>query len=73
MVIERKGKTTGRWPSYSFIVDGVCVGMVRRVFSSGGDRMQPSMRDDAWQAGGRRFETRELAEAALIERAKAVR
>lgn len=68
MNIERVGKTTGRWPNYQLVVNGIDLGTVRRTVQAGGDRMSPDTRYDGWHIHGRVLNTQEAAEAALIER-----
>jgi len=69
--IRRDGRTTGRWPRYRLIVDGVDVGEIRRTVSMGRDglagRRQP--RADAWAISGTECASRDEAESRLIERA----
>lgn len=69
--IDRVGVTTGRWPKYRLVVDGVDLGQVRRVIAIGRDglmgRSQP--RGDGWEISGVICMTREDAEKSLIERA----
>lgn len=68
--IERQGVTTGRWPSYLLVVNGVSLGRVKRTMSGGGDRMTPHARYDVWKIHGLESATREEAEAHLIQRAR---
>jgi len=71
MNIERDGKTTGRFPKYQLIVDGVDVGQVKRKVTKGRDgnlgRSQPSY--DVWGIKGTECSTQEEAEKLLTERA----
>lgn len=67
--IARVGTTTGRWPRYRFIVDGVDVGEIRRTVTGGGDRMSPTERVDGWRIRGTVCATRVGAEVILVERA----
>ena len=71
MNIERDGKTTGRFPKYQLIVDGVDVGQVTRKVTKGRDgnfgRSQPSY--DVWAIKGTECPTQEDAEKLLTERA----
>ena len=71
MVIERIGKTTGRWPKYELIVDGVGVGQVSRSLGVGCDRMlgRAQQKWDGWRISGLVVETRDEAEQELIRRA----
>jgi hypothetical protein len=70
--VERKGLTTGRFPNYRLVVDGVDLGMVKRKTVKGRDRAlgrsQPSY--DVWAIHGTELPTQAAAEAKLIERAK---
>jgi hypothetical protein len=72
MMIERIGKTTGRWQRYNLVVDGVDVGQVRRTVTVGRDglagRQQP--RYDSWKIHGTACDSQEGAERTLIERAR---
>lgn len=71
MIIERIGKTTGRWPKYELIVDGVNLGFIRRTISVGRDGLlgRNQSRWDGWAISGLVTETREKAEEELIRRA----
>lgn len=70
MNIKRDGKTTGRFPKYRLIVDGVDLGQVNRKISKGKDgnagRSQPSY--DVWAIKGTECTTQDEAEKLLIER-----
>ena len=67
--IERVGCTTGRWPKYRLVVDGVDVGQVRRVLDPSCDRLAPRARWDAWEIPSRVLPTQAEAEDMLIKRA----
>ena len=70
MVIERIGCTTGRWPRYRLIVDGVDVGEVRRVNAQGCDRLAGNSRFSGWKIAGVVCATQEDAEKELVALAK---
>lgn len=70
MNIERIGKTTGRWPKYQLIVNGVDIGQVRRTVSTGCDNLAGGSRYDGWAIHGMVCASRESAEQHLIERAR---
>jgi len=70
MNITRIGKTTGRWPRYTLVVDGVEIGTVRRTTQGSGDRMTPEVRYDGWHVGGVVKATQADAENELIARAR---
>lgn len=69
--IERIGKTTGRFPSYRFVVDGVDIGHIKRKVVKGKDgnvgRSQPAY--DVWAIHGTECSSQVDAEATLLERA----
>ena len=67
--LTRIGKTTGRWPQYNLIVDGVDIGRIKRGLTSGGDRMAPHVREDAWHIHGIACDSQKSAEYELIRRA----
>ncbi len=68
-IIDRRGTTTGRWPNYRLIVDGVDLGSVRRTIASGGGTSRGDIiTRDAWEVQGWKLPTQAEAEAKLIER-----
>ena len=66
-MVTRRGKTTGRWPEYTIVVDGEDAGRVKRCLPSVGANYSCE-RGDGWDIGSTTFCTREEAEAAVIER-----
>lgn len=69
MTIERKGIVSGRWPTYTLIVNGVEIGEVKRTLTKGGGDKFARRTYDGWQIHGAVLHTREEAEKALIVRA----
>jgi len=67
--IERKGRTTGRWPRYRLIVDGTDIGSVKRTIQRGCDRLAGDPVYDGWEIQGVVLGTKEEAERTLIARA----
>jgi hypothetical protein len=71
--IERKGTVTGRWQKYSLTVNGILVGSVKRVFPMSTMIGTHGTSNDGWlgkppgYAQGMLFETREQAEAQIIQ------
>lgn len=68
MIIERIGRTTGRWPKYDLVVDGVNLGSIERTIVKGGGRRVDAMTYDAWRIPGTTVTSRERAEQELINR-----
>lgn len=70
ITIERLGKTTGRWPKYRLVVNGVDLGQVQRVPMGGGNSASSGYeeRHDVWRIHGIACSTQEDAEQHLIKR-----